>query len=169
MTITYQLTQQDFYESFIAHRNSRKAMKWMIRILLAFLAFCILTDITFFLTDHLQGSLTSALIPPVGLAVFWMLLLWLSPRWTARNQFRKQPSVQGPRTLTLDTQGANWQWDGGHAEIEWKNLIRYYEAKNQFLIYSSPACFNIVPKRSLSSEELSELREFFVQNIRVVK
>jgi heme/copper-type cytochrome/quinol oxidase subunit 2 len=128
----------------------------MIRIVLAAVLLAPAIDIAFFLTDHLQGSLASALTSRLILIVVWLGFLWVIPWWTARTQFQKQPSAQGPRTMTLDTKGVNWQWDGG------------YEAKNQFLIYSSPACFNIVPKRSLSPGELSGLRELLRQNIRVV-
>ena len=165
MTIQYQLTETDFYESFLAHRNGRSFSKWLIRAALACLVLGILANIWMYFTNHLKGSLTSALTPLVLVILMWLFILWGMPRWTAKNQFTKQPSAQGPRTLTLDEDGVHWRWNGGSADIEWHNLIRFYEAKNQILLYSSPACFNIIPKRALSPEELQDLRAVLEQKI----
>ncbi len=106
----------------------------------------------------------SNFIPLFALAVLWVVLLWAIPWWAARRQFTRQPAVQGPRTMVLDARGAHWRWDGGAADIEWKNFVRCTEGKSQFLLYTSPACFNIVPKRSLTPEQMSELRELLHKN-----
>jgi len=55
---------------------------------------------------------------------------------------------------------------GGAGDIEWKNYIRSVEGKNQILFYTSPACFNILPKRAVAEEQLRELRDLLKQNIR---
>jgi len=67
----------------------------------------------------------------------------------------------------LDSSGAHRRWNGGSADVEWRNYIRSVEGKNQILFYTSPACFNILPKRALAVEQLSELRELLKQNIQV--
>jgi YcxB-like protein len=67
--------------------------------------------------------------------------------------------------MVLDAAGVHWRWNGGSADVEWKNFIRFLECKSEFLLYSSPACFNILPKRALSPDQLSELRGLFAQNI----
>jgi hypothetical protein len=86
-----------------------------------------------------------------------------------KQQFRKQPGAQGPRTVTFDTDGVHWRWDGGSADVAWKNYIRWTEGNNQILFYTSPACFNIVPKRALDAAQLAELREMLKQNIQLAK
>jgi hypothetical protein len=118
MEISYELTEKDFSEALVVHRNRNTLSKWSRRIL-----------------------------------------------WTMRRQFRKQPGAHGPRKVLLDSSGAHWRWNGGSADVEWKNYIRSVEGRNQILFYTSPACFNIVPKRALETEQLSEVREMLKQNI----
>jgi hypothetical protein len=77
----------------------------------------------------------------------------------------KQPGAQGQRNVLLDGSGVHWRWDGGCADIEWKNYVRSLEGKKQFLLYTSPACFNIIPKHALTPQELIELRALLKENI----
>ena len=99
----------------------------------------------------------------------WIVLLWVLPRWNMRRQFRKQPGAHGARTLLLDSAGTHWHWNGGSSDIEWKNYIRWVEGQNQILLYTSPACFNILPKRTLETQQLDEVRGLLTQNIRPTK
>jgi hypothetical protein len=92
--------------------------------------------------------------------LMWVGLLWGLPRWNASRQFLKQPGAQGERSVLLDGSGVHWHWNGGSSDIAWKNYVRWLEGKKQFLLYTSPACFNIIPKRGLTPDEIIELRVF---------
>jgi hypothetical protein len=85
--------------------------------------------------------------------------------WSARRQFLKQPGARGARTVLFDDIGAHWRWNGGSSDIEWKNYVRSVEGKNQILLYTSPACFNIVPKRALGKEDLIRVLALLRQRI----
>jgi len=65
----------------------------------------------------------------------------------------------------LDASGAHWRWDGGSSDVEWKNYIRSAEGKNQILFYTSPACFNLLPKPVLAAEQLTEIQSLVQQNL----
>jgi YcxB-like protein len=91
--------------------------------------------------------------------------MWGSPWWAARNQFLKQPAAQGPRKVLLDLSGVHWRWNGGSADIEWKNFVRFQETKSQFLLYSSPACFNIIPKRAFTPDQIGSFRRLVAENL----
>jgi hypothetical protein len=164
MEVTYELTQRDFFDSFIAHRNSSVLRKWFFRIIVltvfAFLAIGLLGAIL-----RPYPKVWSDLTPLFFLAGFWVLLMWASPWWAARNQFLKQPGAQGPRAMLRNNSGIHWQWNGGSADVEWKNFIRFHETKKHFLLYSSPACFNIVPKRTLTTEQMDALRTVVRENL----
>ncbi|HTV64514.1 MAG TPA: YcxB family protein [Bryocella sp.] len=164
MQITYELTQKDFFDSLIAHRNRSAVTRWSLRIILT-VVFAFAALGIFLLVIRPSSHVLSNAAPLIGLAVFWGVLLWACPWWAARNQFRKQPSAQGPRTLELDTTGVHWRWDGGTADIEWKNITRFLETKNEFLLYTSPAAFNMVPKRALTPEQVSELRALLSEHV----
>jgi len=61
--------------------------------------------------------------------------------------------------------GIHLQWNGGSAETGWANYIRWLESDTELLLYTSPACFNILPKRSLLPEQLAEVRTRLSKNI----
>ncbi len=168
MQMAYELTDKDFTESYIAHRNrstfrkwSRRLFQWAAGLFAAFIVF------GFLIKPSVE--MARGLTPLFGLVIMWILLLWWLPRWSMRRQFLKQPGAHGPRTLLLDASGAHWRWNGGSSDIEWKNYIRSVEGKNQFLFYTSPACFNILPKRALGAEQLREVRELLRQNIQAAR
>jgi hypothetical protein len=166
MQIAYELTEKDFTDAFSAHRNRNALAKWFRRIAVYVLAA--------FLAMLLLGSIRTHNIKPL-MPFFVLALLWIAimtgllTRWSARRQFLKQPGAHGPRTLLLDDSGAHWRWNGGSGDVEWRNYVRLVESENHFLFYTSPACFNILPKRSVSAEQISELRDFLKQSIQAVK
>jgi hypothetical protein len=153
MQVTYELTQRDFFDSFIVHRNRTPVRRWCFR-LIATIVFLFAGVELFMLLIRPNGRTYSNVAPLLGLAFLWGMLMWASPWWLARTLSMKQPSAQGPITLLLDPAGLHWRWNGGVADIEWKNQVGYFEAKKHFLIYSSPVSFHIVPKRALAPEQI---------------
>jgi hypothetical protein len=164
MQIHYELNQSDFIDSFAAHRNRNTFLKWLRRLLVSF-AILVVIFLAFGLIVKPNAQDAKNLMPFFGLVVMWVGILWGLPRWSARRQFLKQPGAQGQRNVLLDSSGVHWCWNGGSAAIVWKNYVRSVEGKKQFLLYTSPACFNIIPKRSLTPEGIIELRALLKQNI----
>jgi hypothetical protein len=166
MEIDYELTQQDFTEAYGAHRNRNNPMKW-IRLIAFWL---VIGFAAFLLYGSILAHNTRALLPFFVLAILWLIVIGgILPQWLIRRQYTKQPGAHGPRKLTLDASGAHWRWNGGSGDVEWRNYIRTVEGEKQILFYTSPACFNILPKRALNSDQLSELRTMLAQNIQVDK
>ena len=161
MQITYALTQHDLFDSAIAIRNRKKWAKWVFRASLPALGLAILFSVL-----RSPGSeLISNVTPLVFLVLLWAFLLWGSPWWLARTQFAKRPSSQGQRTASFDSNGVGWQWNGGSSAMEWQTFIRWMETKNQILLCSSPVECATIPKRSLNSDQLLELRTLLAQKI----
>jgi len=69
--------------------------------------------------------------------------------------------------MTLDGSSIHWRWKGGQADVEWTNFIRFLESKNLFLLYTSPACFNIVPKRAFAPGETESFRGLLQEKLGV--
>ena len=67
--------------------------------------------------------------------------------------------------MFVDAVGVHLRWNGGSTDIQWKNFIRHLECENQFLLYSSPVSFSILPKRALTPEQLAEVRALLAQNL----
>jgi hypothetical protein len=162
MQVEYELTESDFTGAYVAHRNRRSYTQW-IRVILFWL---IILVSAFALYGAVTTHNFSSVLPFLVLAFLWIVVIQgVIPRWYMRRQFTKQPGAHGPRTLTLDETGAHWRWNGGSSDVEWRNYIRSIEGTNQILFYTSPACFNILPKRALKPEQLDEVRRFIQQNI----
>jgi hypothetical protein len=164
MELRYELTQKDFLESFLAHRSRRAFSKWSLRVMVVVVFMFAAFGLVSFAGSPSPATFSSSAVL-FGLACFWALLLWGLPRRMAHSQFSKQPGAHGPRTLLLDNQGAHWRWNGGSADVQWQNFIRILEGKNQFLFYTSPACFNILPKRALAPEQLVQFRQIIAQSL----
>ncbi|WP_408609945.1 YcxB family protein [Candidatus Korobacter versatilis] len=99
----------------------------------------------------------------------WAALIWLLPIWSGQNQFRKQPGVQGSRTVEIDDRGIRSRWDGGSSDTEWKTYVRSYESRNDVLLYTSPVCFNILPKRAFDAAQLTEFRTLLKDKVAAPK
>lgn len=164
MQVSYELKQRDFFDSFIVHRNRTPLRKWSFRLIATFVFLFAGVELLMLLVRP-NGRTYSNVAPLLGLAFLWGMLMWASPWWLARSLSLKQPSAQGPITLLLDPAGLHWRWNGGAADLEWKNKIGYFEGKNHFLLYSSPVTFNIVPKRALTPEQLDAVRELLAEHL----
>jgi hypothetical protein len=164
MEIQYQLTQKDFYEALVIHRNKVSLKRWPFRIVALFFVGMLLFGSYDIVVRQGDKGLASY-APFFAFTALWVALLWWSPRWSARVQFRKQPSVQGSRSVTVDASGTHSRWDGGSADVEWKNYVRFVEGRNLFLIYTSPACFGMVPKRAFDEPGLATFRNLLQENI----
>jgi len=162
MEITYELTQKDFTESFAAHRNRRPVMRW-IRWTIAWI---LIVASALVLFGSIRTGNTKTLLPFFLIVAMWLVILAGGPLWwSARRQFLRQPGARGPRTVLFDDIGAHWRWNGGSSDVEWKNYVRSVEGKNHILLYTSPACFNIVPKRALGKEDLVSVLALLKQRI----
>jgi hypothetical protein len=171
MEIQYQLTEQDFRESMYAHRRSRAFTRWFYRGLIAIIlvAFGFILLALFGAAIEHNAKLALNLLPLMVLLVAWAALIWIVPYWMARSQFRKQPAARSVRSVTIDDLGLRSHWDSGNAETAWKNYIRLFESKNEILLYSSPALFNILPKRAFTSEQLEQFRTLAKEKIALSK
>ena len=164
MQISYELSERDFVEGSRIHRDRTAFSRWSRRV---FIAIIILAGCAFCVTVIMDPAerTPSTLLPMCVLVVFWIAIVWRFPQWSMRRQFRKQPAAHGPRAVTLGPDGAHWRWDGGSADVAWKNYIRWIEGTNQILLYTSPACFGVLPTRGLQPAQLAELRDVLKRNI----
>ncbi len=165
MHVTYEITQRDVFESFVAHRDRTNFTKWRFRISAFLLLTLGLTGLLQVANSHAEMRLLLA--PLFGLAAIWAIAMWAYPRMAAQIQFSKQPSIRGPRSMLADAAGVHLRWNGGSSDMEWKNFGGWLDGKNQFLIYRSPVSFDMVPKRGFTPEQLNEFRSLLAKNISV--
>jgi YcxB-like protein len=161
MQVKYTLTQRDILDGMNANYQ-RSRLLW-----LGAWAALMYGVGGFFMRLLFQNSLVVWKVTslyPFGL-FYGCAFLWILPWWAARLLFSKRPSIQEPQTLTVDATGAHWHWDSGSSVLAWKSFIRWHEGKNGFVLYTSPATFNIVPKRAFSEDELKDFRGLLSREI----
>jgi hypothetical protein len=164
MQVTYELTQRDFYEALIAHRNRTAAKKWSRRLLALVVLLALVLCLVLFAV-HANSATASSLTPALVVGVVWLALLRALPWWVARTQFTKQPAAKGLRTMVLDGTGVHLSWEAGNSDTGWRNYTFRLEGRNQFLLYSSPTSFAIIPKRALTPEQIAEFRALLAEHI----
>src|SRR5206468_9305517 len=109
--VTYQLSQRDFLDLHIAHRNRSVLAKWSFRLILS-IAFIFLGLGLVSVAVRPNSQNLSGLVPMFAIPIMWAVLMWGSPWWAARNQFSKQSVAHGPRTMRLDSTGVHWRDEG---------------------------------------------------------
>jgi hypothetical protein len=165
MTIEFQFTLDDYRNAFRAHfsKGASPFTRWTLRLGVWFGAFLLLIGIVFVITGQ---RTINVLWPPFLLGALW---IWLgmggSYRFSARNQFTKNPSLRQPRRVDFNQDGLKTDAGVASSQHSWKAYVRCVESNACFLLYTSPACFNIIPKRALQPEQLSELRQLLQANI----
>ncbi len=167
MHITYQFSQRDFLDAVSTGRKYNAMLRWFRYI--AFLFF-IFTVITFALTVwgivlRRTPIVFSDVVVQLAFIVMWVGILWGLPRYEAGKQFRQQPAVQGERQLNIGPEGLVTVTPVSRSETSWKTFIRWGESKTVFLLFTSPACFSIIPKRAFTPEQLIEFRAMLQQHI----
>ena len=165
MDIVYELTERDFIEALLAHRQRTPFKKWSLRLFTLFV-FGTLGLSLLVLAFRPNEETFLNIKPMLIFAPLWGLFVWGAPRLSARIQYRKQPSAHGQKSVLFDGWGVHGKWKGGTSEVEWQNYLRYVESKSLFILYQSPILFSFVPKRAMTPEQISELRALVQQNIK---
>ena len=165
MPIEFQFTLDDYRKAFRAHikKGASAFTRWILRLCIPFGAFLLLGGISLLMNGQ---RAMNVVLPPFALGALWIWIGMGGSYWlSARKQFAKNPALRQPRRVEINDAGV--QIDAGVASSQqsWQAYVRYVESKDSFLLYTSPACFNIVPKRVLQPEQVNELRETLKSNI----
>jgi hypothetical protein len=165
MIVNFQFTLDDYRNAVRTHyrKGASAYRRWMLRLVLVIGVLLLLAGILMVITR--QGPLTTAL-PPLFLGAAWT---WIGTGkiylLSARNQFVKIPAVRGPRRVEFSDDGVNTDAGIASSQLSWKALLRYVESSDTFLLYTSPGCFAIVPKRVLQPEQVNELRRLLQTHV----
>lgn len=165
MTIEFQFTLDDYRKAFRAHikKGASGFTRWLMRFSLAGGVFFLLMGILFLLTGQRAPKV---MLPPLLIGAFWIWIGMGGTYWlAAKRQFAKNPSLRQPRRVEINDAGVQIDAGVSSSSQTWQAYVSYVESKDSFLLYTSPACFNIIPKRILQPEQVNELRETLKSNI----
>lgn len=89
-----------------------------------------------------------------GGLVFWYLFPWIPVLALRRGM--KEPN--GPYTVMLDHRGVIYVQPHARLELQWEVLVRARETAEFFLLYTSKACAQLIPKRVVSVAHATAIR-----------
>jgi len=109
-------------------------------------------------------GLSTTYFLPLALGVTCLLMPTISKQ-AQKKLYRKNSNLHGPRTMVLDEQGLNFSCPTFSSKLKWPFFLKYVEDDKTFVLFQSNQIFHLIPKRQLSPQEISGLREAFKQHI----
>jgi hypothetical protein len=101
---------------------------------------------------------------PIGLVVFGVFLVFVSPWFTRRGlakAFRTNKRLQEEMRFTFSPEGYAITGETFSGDNQWSGLHRVMETKDMFLFYHSTLTMNLVPKRAFKDPiEVEAVRQF---------
>lgn len=164
MTINFQFILEDYQDAFRAHmrKGASLSTRWTLKIITV--AGFLLVAMGIVLVAAGQRNLSTWLTP----ALIGCMWIWIGmgryPR-AAKSQFTKNPMLQQPRTIEISADGVKTDAGVASSDMRWQAYLRFLESDKVFLLYTSPACFVIIPKRVLQPFQTDELRQILQTHI----
>lgn len=160
MQIDYEMSEQDFMEAqklALRHLPNRSG-RWIVRSLPFLGLFICLAALWKVVRSGYMWN--SNVILPFGFGLFFLLSPWLMNQ-ANRKMFRRNPIFQGQRSVTVDETGLIFTSPTASVKIKWDSIQNTVEDNTTFVLYQGGVVFHILPKRQLSQEQISELRDAF--------
>jgi hypothetical protein len=80
---------------------------------------------------------------------------WLIPITTRRTY----KALHRPCTLSWSESGLRVTGDSGERKISWSDYLKWAENAEIFALYQAPRLFNMLPKRTLTPEQIADFRQ----------
>lgn len=130
-----------------------------IRILLILVNVFAITSAVLFYTKKIRPEpfLLSSIIWFFLMISFWFLLPAVI--------YRRSQTFKDKFTIFILERQVRLQSNRGYVEWNWDKFTHYFESPNFFHLYFSPKSFFLLPKDSVSSEVLNDLRITFSTHI----
>lgn len=104
------------------------------------------------------GDVLPGMLPYLVLLAFWAILLPMMQRRAARRLPRKDASLVGPQTRSIDADGYHSRGNDVALDIPWKVMHRVIETDEFFLFFVNKQCAYYIPQRSLSDSQTESVR-----------
>ena len=157
MHIEYDITEQDFLHALrVVHRRTTGSFMRWIELASPLLGFALLIFIIYRIaTQGMSG------ISALGLGIGLYLLFTPSLSKSRQKQvYRNSDFLHGKLVLEVDEVGLRFRGQTGTVEMSWLSIGTCIVDHRAFLVLPEKGrAFQVVPKRCLSSTQVSEFRE----------
>lgn len=153
ITISTQISQGDYLK-----------LSYLLTYRKPIIIFCTIAGavmLTFSLL-HFAGlymvDIQSPYIPLVA-GFFMAVYIPIAVYRNAIKTFRSNKLLQERINYLFDLEKVSVQGESFNSELAWKNIHKILELKNWVLIYQNSAVANLVPKKSMRGEQLSDFKK----------
>ena len=162
MHIDYEINKQDYVA---AQRLALKKMRASTARFLAFAPWFGLFLLVFIGQAVWKRGFSTNFIPGLVVPLFFLVLPFTTRR-TVRKSYAKSANMHGPLTLDVDEDGLSFRGRTFASKVSWDHFASFYEDKKSFVVSQrGQMVFNILPKRCLSPEQTSALRDLLSRYI----
>jgi YcxB-like protein len=162
--INYEISEQDFLDAqkLAIRKHPKRATRLILRILPYWGLLVFLGVAWPIFTGGFEWH--SAMVAPLAFGVFALSSPLLLTR-AQRAAYRKTTSLHGLRTLSMDEQGLSFEGSNFSSQLKWPFFLDFAEDNKSFVLYQSNHIFHPIPKRQLSPQQISDLRDAFTRHI----
>jgi len=107
-----------------------------------------------------------------GIGYAWLLItvimgiaVYQVPRVKAKRALATTPSAQGEISLSIDDNGIKTVFATGNSNLSWRTYTKYRETATLFVLYVSPARSTMIPKRVMTSDQITQLRSLLASKV----
>ena len=162
--INYEISEQDYLDAQrLAIKNHPRTLTRVVYRILPYWGLLVGLPVVWvmfgrgFYWDNLM-------ILPLGFAVFALGRPLLFKR-AIKAAYRKTRSLHGPRSTAVDEQGISFEGPDFSSQLKCPFFLKFAEDDKSFVMYQTNQMFFLIPKRLLSWQEISNIREALAQHI----
>ncbi len=163
MHIEYEISEQDFMNAQrLAIKNSPVLLVRLTRWVMPAFG---LAGLVFIANATIQQGFSWRVIPALAFCLLLISLPLLSKR-TQKKLYINTSSIHGKLSVEVEEDSLAFTGPTFSSKVDWSNFWKAFEDEQSFLIYQqNRQVFNIIPKRSLSTQQVSELREYLARKL----
>jgi len=164
-TVTYQLTVPDLVDARAHVYNRLPFVRAVRAIPFILVSGCLLYGAFAASQRDWEGVAASVGWLAVGLAlIVWMYVAnkWLLPG-SARKQLAGSRELQGDMVVRWDRTAISFESRHGKSGWPWSDFSRWQETPGNLLLWRSDRLYNCLPKRTLTNDQIAELRQHLRQ------
>lgn len=160
INIRFRYTARDLEQAQRLMRELRPREAWLYRMIGPAFGVAAALGILLFL----RGYRIIGVVCVVGSGLLSYLALAM-PRFQARAAFKRFPYLQQEISAVFNEEGIELTTSSGRAWLPWAGYSHFREDANVFILRRSDNHVQVFPKRALSAQQLSTIRELAQRRI----
>jgi len=157
MHIEYEISQKDFVDGqrLAIKKSTIRVIRWMSFVMPT----VGLVLLIFLISVGVRQGLSVRLVPGLVMSL-WFLSIPLLNRRGQKKVYAKSTSMHGELSLDVDEAGIRFLGPTFSSNVSWDHFSRFLEDDKVFVLYQKgDRIFNILPKRTLTPEQMAGFRQ----------